>query len=64
MQGTVGPFDCLFEAPRREMSERNIKGGEKVYGSNGLKRRARSTASIAASGWLRAVWIFPLASQA
>src|SRR5262249_36514853 len=30
-----------------------LRAQRKVYGSNGLKRRARSMASIAASGWLR-----------
>ena len=33
-------------------------------GSNGLKRRARSLASIASSGWLRNARMFPLAIQA
>ena len=64
VQGAVGPFDRLFEASRGEMSDSDITRVEKVYGSNGLKRRARSMASIAASGWLRRAWIFPLAVQA
>ena len=64
VQGAVGPFDRLFEASRGEMSDSDITRVEKVYGSNGLKRRARSMASIAASGWLRHAWILPLAHQA
>ena len=64
VQGAVGPFDRLFEAPRGEMSDSGTIGAGKVNGSNGLKRRARSTASIAASGWLRSAWINPLAIQA
>ena len=60
MQGAVGPVDRLFEASRNEMSDSDITGVKKVYGSNGLKRRARSMASIAASGWLRIAWIIPL----
>jgi hypothetical protein len=41
VQGTVGPFDCLFEAPRREMSERNIKGVEKGIRIERTQRRGR-----------------------
>ena len=64
VQGAVGPFDHLFETSCGAMSDGDIKGVKKVYGSNGLKRRARSRALIAASGWLRTAWIIPLADQA
>src|SRR6516225_9478208 len=64
MQRAVGPFDCLFESPRGEMSDSHLKGGEKSERIERAQRRARSRASIATSGWLRDAWIFPLASQA
>jgi hypothetical protein len=63
MQGAVGPFDRLFEAPRDEMSDSDINVVAKGMPMNGLKRRARSMASIAASGSLRTAWIIPLADQ-
>ena len=30
VQGAVGPFDRLFEAPRGEMSDSDIRGGKKA----------------------------------
>jgi len=64
VQGAVGPFDRLFETSRREMSESDNIDAEKGIQIERLKRRARSMASIAFSGWLRDMWIWPLASQA
>jgi selenocysteine-specific elongation factor len=36
VQGAVGPVDRLFEASRNEMSDSDITGVKKVYGSNAL----------------------------
>jgi hypothetical protein len=64
VQSAVGPFDHPFEASRGEMRGCDINGVEKGIRIERAQTAARSMASIAASGWLRAAWINPLADHA
>jgi hypothetical protein len=64
VQAVIGPLDRVFEASREEMSDRKSDALRKPSGSNGLKRSARSHASIAGLDWLCNAWMLPLAIQA
>jgi hypothetical protein len=63
VQAAIGPLDRLFEASRKEMSDREGGTAEKAERIERAQAQRPSKALIDASGWLRNAWIIALATQ-